>query len=336
MNQRVENALGRNCPLDYRYSPQMLNGCEPQECDTAYIVGGLYGNVEALDRLLRLKVEEEGQGRRVTLFFNGDFNWFDIEASGFRYVNETVLAHAAIQGNVEAELKRALSTAGCGCGYPSYVDDATVERSNAIMRTLQTTAARFPALVEALAALPRYAVLTVGGERIAVVHGDLCSLSGWQLAAEALAPADVALRRSLGAETAPVTTEATLTGWFRQAGVRIIASSHTCLPVAQGVVVDGCPHLVINNGAAGMPNFRGTTFGVITRLSADREMPAASLYGGQIGGARFDAIPLDYTHGAWLERFTRQWPPGSAAHKGYYARLVEGPRFSLRQASRLG
>lgn len=336
MIQQTAIARGRNCPLDYRYSPQALGACKPRECDTVYIAGGLYGNVEALDCMLRLRAEEEARGRRVTLFFNGDFNWFNIDGNDFRYVNETVRGHSAIQGNIEAELGRDSSDVGCGCGYPDYVSDDVVERSNTIMSALQTTAARFPTLRQALAELPRYAVLTVAGERIAVVHGDLCSLSGWQLAAEALAPADTDLRSALGAETAPVTSWTTLATWFRQVGARVIASSHTCLPVAQDLILDGRAHLVINNGAAGMPNFRGTTFGLITRLSVDPEVPRASLYGAQIGSVRCDAIPLRYSQTVWLKRFVAQWPPRSAAHDNYHARLVNGPSFSVAQAARIG
>lgn len=336
MDQSTATAPGRQCPLDYQYSAQAVRECRPLVCDTAYVIGGLYGNVEALAWLLHRRAEEAAQGRRVTLFFNGDFNWFDIQAADFQYVNATVLSHAAIQGNVEAELGRQLSTAGCGCGYPNYVDDATVARSNAIMGALRTIAARFPKLRQALADLPRYAVLSIAGERVGVVHGDLSSLAGWQLAAEALAPADIELRRTLGAEAAPLTSQRTLTTGFQQAGVRVIASSHTCLPVAQDVRVDGRLHLVINNGAAGMPNFRGTTFGVITRLSADPEVPSASLYGMQIGKVRCDAIPIDYAQASWLRRFTAHWPPGSPAFERYYARLLEGPRFSIAQAARIG
>ena len=52
---------------------------------------------------------------------------------------------------------------------------------------------------------------------------------------------------------------------FARAGVRAFASSHTCLPVLQCFEGD---HAVVNNGAAGMPNFRGTRYGLATRISA--------------------------------------------------------------------
>ena len=85
--------------------------------------------------------------------FNGDVHWLDVDPDDFQAISETVLAHHAIKGNVEAELA-AEEDAGCGCAYPDYISDDVVERSNQIMTRLRATAGRFPELVGRLGAAP--------------------------------------------------------------------------------------------------------------------------------------------------------------------------------------
>jgi hypothetical protein len=120
-----------------RHSPS-----PPQlEADTLYVVGGLYGNPAALRALLE-RADREPNGP-ATIIFNGDFHWLDVDPDDFRAISETVLAHQAIKGNVEAELASD-EDAGCGCGYPDYISDDVVDRSNRIMIRLRATAARSP------------------------------------------------------------------------------------------------------------------------------------------------------------------------------------------------
>ena len=97
----------------------------------------------------------------------------------------------------------------------------------------------------------------------------------------------------------------------------------------------GAERLVLfNNGAAGMPNFRGVRAGLVTRVSADPTPPPDALYGIAAGGLRYDAIPLPYDHAAFLSRFDDVWPQGSPAEVSYRARLLHGPPFSLEQVRR--
>ena len=92
---------GRTCPVSYRYAPRELDR-EPQVvAETVYVVGGLYGNVEALAAITALAAREAGP---VTLVFNGDFHWFDVADADFAHVTDAVLAHAALRGNVETEI----------------------------------------------------------------------------------------------------------------------------------------------------------------------------------------------------------------------------------------
>jgi len=298
---------GRACPVHYRYDPASLARAPEIVADTLYVVGGLYGNIPALDAIERLAASEHGRARVV---FNGDFNWFDVAPEDFLAVNERVLRHAALRGNVETEAGTDDDAAGCGCAYPESVGDADVERSNEILRRLRATARRFPALRVAIAALPMTAVAGVGGIRVAIVHGDAESLAGWGFAHDRLEDPTHGPR---------------LAWWMREAQADVFACSHTCLPALRLLRFDGGRATVINNGAAGMPNFAGTRFGVATRISVHPAPPEAVLYGDRAGAVHVDAVRVDYDHEAWVRRFLDAWPEGSAAHRSYFERIVEGP-----------
>ncbi|MCB1802233.1 MAG: hypothetical protein KDI82_11145 [Gammaproteobacteria bacterium] len=305
------NQPGRSCPLRYRHGAAAIAAAAETMTDTLYLAGGLYGNTLALDALLAMTAREPGPAR---LCFNGDFNWFNVDDAGFRDINTRVLEHDAILGNVEAELPSNGGDAGCGCAYPDDVDDATVERSNLIHARLRETAARHPDLLARLAQLPLVARYRVGDLRIGVVHGDADSLAGWDFDIARLA--DRRHRDGLGDR-------------FAAARVDLFASSHTCLPVCRQLAQG---HVVINNGSAGMPNFSGTHFGVVTRI-ATRPSPHEALYGLVHGGVHIDALPVRYDQAAWLDAFLACWPPGSPAHVSYFERMRNGPDHSVRQAA---
>ncbi|MFQ5937146.1 MAG: metallophosphatase family protein [Acidiferrobacterales bacterium] len=327
---------GRSCPPRYRYHAGALRGEPAFQADTLYVVGGLYGNVEALHSILEMKRTEERHGSSVKLVFNGDFNWFNVNPEDFSEVNETVLTHVASRGNAEAELDGD-GIVGCGCNYPAYVDQSTVDYSNQIMKRLRGQAVHHPAIVQRLAKLPMYLTVRVGEERVGIIHGDPESLAGWRFAVENVEPLDSTLRERVGCgSTDPVTTQRSIRRYFEEAGVHAFASTHTCLPFAQDFQFGGERFLVINNGAAGMPNFRGVPAGIITRISARLAVPADSLYGTALGSARFDAIPVYYDQKSWLRRFLKNWPPGSAGYNGYISRLEQGPEFCLDEAVRGG
>ena len=222
--------------------------------------------------------------------------------------------HAATRGNVETEISRPQSGAGCGCGYPEWVNDEDVARSNSIIERLKLTARRAPGAAGRLAALPMHRVAEVGGQRVAIVHGDGDSLAGWGFSQETLATRE-------GRDTAAAA--------FGAAGVRIYASSHTCLPVLQ--VIEGAG-VIVNNGAAGMPNFEGTGYGLATRISVAPH-PLA-LYRTRLGPLHVEAIPIDYDAAAWREAFLAQWPEGSDAHASYWRRISHGPRYDMARAVR--
>lgn len=308
---------GRSCPLHYHYGPAVFAAAPPVRSELLYVVGGLYGNLPALQQVLALFAREAGPKRLV---FNGDFNWFNVDPALFAAVNTEVLQHDALRGNVETELAGDDSDAGCGCAYPAWVGDDVVQRSNRILQRLRATARGFPALTQALAGLPMWARHDVGPLRLGIVHGDAQSLAGWGFAQEYLQDAG---------------HRATVLGWFEAAQVDAFACSHTCLPVFRGLPRAGrAPALVLNNGATGMPNFRGDTAGLVTRIGLRPFAGPAGTrrYGLVQEGVHIDALAVDSATPGWQAAFARQWPDGSDAHLSYAPRLAHGPDYGPAQA----
>jgi hypothetical protein len=298
--------------VPYRYDPRALRRPAEIEADTVYVIGGLYGNPFALDAILDLAAAEAVAPR---LAFNGDFNWFDADPAAFVAINARVMDHVALRGNVETELASDDGAAGCGCAYPEWVGDPEVARSNAILDRLRETARSFPVLRASLGALPMHAVALVGGVRVAIVHGDAWSLAGWAFSQERLRDDPAAVAEAFGAGE-----------------VSVFASSHTCLPVLQPFDLARGRCLIANNGAAGMPNFRGTRYGLITRVSVFPH--AGALYGDRIGTVHVEALPVCYDHAGWLRRFDALWPEGSPAAVSYRRRIAEGPAYERDRAVR--
>jgi len=306
------SAPGRNCPLRYRYGADAVAHAPERLAQTLYVIGGLYGNAQALRAIEDMAGAERGP---VTLCFNGDFNWFNVDDAGFSEVNASVLQHDCILGNVEAELAPEAGDAGCGCAYPESVSADTVERSNAIHARLKRTATRHPEVLRRIAALPMVARYRVGTVRIGVVHGDAEALAGWRFDAASLDDPDLRDWRAYA---------------FAQSGVDVFASSHTCLPALRGYASKGCK-LVINNGAAGMPNFRGQRHGILTRI-ATTPTPHPRLYGSSVRGVHVDALAIRYDPVLWQAAFLANWPAGSPAWLSYFERIDQGPVYSTLQA----
>lgn len=310
----TQPANGGACPLDYRYEPADLARSDEETAEVLYVVGGVYGNPESLAALSSL-LRTEPDARVV---FNGDFNWFNVDDRSYAEVNEYVMRHAAIRGNVETELAEP-ETRGCGCGYPDWVDRDTAVRSDEIIRVLKGTARRAAALTTALGALPRFRVFRVGALRVAVVHGDAESLAGWGFAQEHLCDP-----RHLD----------TVKSWFRAGEVDVYACTHTCLPVLKRIGVAGRNAWVVNNGSAGLPNFAGTRYGLLTRIAVRPCDRIDAVYGTADRGVNLDAVPLHYDHAAWTARFLSNWPAGTPAYASYFGRIQNGPDYTPHQAVR--
>jgi hypothetical protein len=304
---------GRSCPPHYGYSPRVFARPAEIQTDVLYVIGGLYGNGQALDAIDALAAAEPTPPVRV---FNGDFHWFDAQPEWFAQVQRRVLAHVALRGNVETELAAADDAAGCGCAYPESVPDVDVERSNRMLAQLRGIARAQPGAAAALAALPMHLVAAVGTLRVGIVHGDAWSLAGWRFAHDALHdPASATALHSactLGA-------------------VDGFACSHTCAPA----LTASATGFVINNGAAGMANFAGSTAGVFSRIAV-QPLPAAlerlRLYGLHERGVWIDALRIDFDHATFVRQFDAVWPLDSAAALSYRHRILHGPAYAIEQA----
>jgi len=308
---------GRSCPSHYGYLPRGFARDAEFVAETIYVIGGLYGNAFALDAIEQLAAQEPTAPQ---LIFNGDFHWFDATEDAFVEIQQHIVGVAgrhALRGNVETEIASDDASAGCGCAYPESVSDAEVERSNAILARLRGAAQRAdPALAQRLAQLPMHLVVQVGAARIAIVHGDAWSLAGWRFAHDALHdPANIPL----------------LHACFQQAAVDVFACSHTCAPALRTLG----HRAIVNNGAAGMANFTGTTGGLITRIST-RSLPTSiapeGRYGTETAGVHIDALQVNFDVSAWLRRFDAIWAANSPAAVSYRPRIVDGPRFTVAMA----
>jgi hypothetical protein len=305
---------GRVCPLRYRYGPGAIARAPTRTVQTLYVVGGLYGNVPALNAIeLMARMEASAP----TLCFNGDFNWFNVADPAFTEINLRVLANDAILGNVEAELDSPQDDAGCGCAYPASVDAGVVERSNRIHASLKATAHRHAELLRRISKLAMVARYEVGDCRIGVVHGDAESLAGWRFDVQSLDdPQQASWLRSM----------------FAAAEVDAFASTHTCLPALRRVALEsGREACVLNNGAAGMPNFAGDITGLCTRIGTTPS-PHPVLQELRIAGAYVALLPVHFDADRWQEEFLAQWPPGSPAWQSYFERITRGPAFSRGRA----
>jgi hypothetical protein len=308
---------GRSCPPHYGYSPRVFARPAEVAADTVYVIGGLYGNLPALDEIERMAALEPTEPR---LIFNGDFHWFDVAPDLFAQVQARVLEarHPVLRGNVETEIASDSDAAGCGCAYPESVPDDDVARSNAILQRLRGAANHGQR--GALAALPMHAVAQIGDSRIGVVHGDAWSLAGWRFAQDALFD---------DAQSAQ------LEHAFALAAVDGFASSHTCLPALKLAQHDARERFVINNGAAGMPNFAGARGGLISRISllpVPAALADARAYGADVAGVYVDALAVNFDFETWRRMFLDQWPAGSDAHVSYFGRIVSGPAFAVDDA----
>ena len=304
---------GRSCPADYVYSSKVFARPPDFEADTLYVVGGLYGNMAALEAVEQLAAQEMAP---VTIVFNGDFHWFDADPDWFAEIERGISLHRALRGNVETEVARSSDIgAGCGCAYPESVPGDVVTRSNEILSLLRNAA---PETVRTrMRDLPMHLVAEVAGLRVGIVHGDATALAGWRFGQDELGKSS---RRP----------------WLNEvraaSHIDVFASTHTCLAALRDFVLPSGRMTIINNGAAGMPNFSGSRYGLISRIAATAS-PHKPLYGLQRDGVHIDAIPLKYDHAAFLDRFLARWPEGSPAYKSYHQRIVEGPKYSITQAA---
>lgn len=310
---------GRVCPTDYHIDEQAFSGDAEHMCDVLYVVGGLYGNpfaLEAIDRLIageRARAADYGTPDiEITTVFNGDMHWFDKTSENFASIEKAAAKYTLLIGNVEAELRRESPIGvGCGCAYPACVDNETVARSNKIHSMLFDELSDRPELKQLLRGRPSTTTVAVTGRKVGITHGDEHMVGGWNCSREELSEPE---------------RQQKLDAFLAKNDLDVLATTHTCSAAA--IALDH--GLVINNGAAGLPNFAGQHFGLVIRV-AETPHPDA-LFGAQRNGLFVEAVPVRYDHDSYVKWFDELWPEGSPAEISYRGRIVSGPADYVEEA----
>ena len=304
--RRLFKDAGRVCPVDYHIPTDAFAGAPQRSCDVLYVVGGLYGNPFALDAIKAMAAQEDGD---VLVVFNGDMHWFDKTADNFAALERAVADAGArfvpLVGNVEAELRRQVDVGvGCGCAYPDCTSDESVSRSNRIHKMLSIAIDEHPELKELLVDRPAVMTVSVAGRKVGISHGDEKLIGGWDCSRESLQD---------------VLRQDELDRFMEANDLDVFTTTHTCAPAALTLARGA----FVNNGAAGLPNFRGERFGLAVRI-APAPHPDA-LFGCERDGLWVQAVPVRYDHDAYLAWFDELWDECSPAAISYRDRIVNGP-----------
>ena len=302
----TESIMGREGADDYGIPPEAWDAAPLEHCDVLLSAGGVYGNLFAMEEVGRMARAEAATGAKVCVVYNGDYHWFDGTADNFCEVERLLEGSIPLNGNVECELSRSEDCGvGCGCSYPMSMSDAFVGRSNAIFgRMRDAVRQRDVGLLQPLADRPCWGVVEAAGLRVGITHGDEKSVSGWGCSVDALHD--------------PVRQEE-LRRFFRMRNVDVLSTTHTCAAAALALP-EG---IVINNGSAGLPEYRGQLFGLVNRIAAQPSNEA--LYRATFKGAVVEAVPVHYDHEGFIRWFDGIWEADSPAAKSYRKRAVEGP-----------
>ena len=307
--RRVFKDAGRVCPIDYHIKSDAFAGKPELKCQTLYVVGGLYGNPFALDAVEKLVAAEPEE---TLVVLNGDTHWFDKTAENFASLEERMKRYIPLVGNVEAALRRQVDVGvGCGCAYPECTADDSVSRSNRIHKMLSIAVHRHPELQQLLDGRPAIATVDVAGYKVGITHGDEKLIGGWDCSRESLQD---------------VLRQDELDTFMQENDIDVFATTHTCATVALGLARG----LVINNGAAGLPNFEGQKYGLVIRISTT-EHPDAIIRAKR-GSLVVEAVPTRYDHDAYVKWFDDLWDEASPAAISYRGRIVNGPHDFVENA----
>ncbi|MGX7112761.1 hypothetical protein [Gemella cuniculi] len=288
---------GRNCSIDYILKKDWLEKVKKIDKEVVYIVGGLYGNRFALDIINNFSKKENAQ-----IIFNGDMHWFDVQKDDFLKIENLSKNSIKLLGNVEYELISKNNFLGCGCNYPKNVDSGVVERSNIIHNMMKNNLTEDSVLKE-IKKRSKTMVIDLFGKKVAITHGDEKSMSGWECSHDNLKNK---------------TRQNELDSWFVKNNVDILATTHTCLPA----LYNNGKNIVVNNGAAGMANLKGTTYGLITRIAKSQHKEA--IISEKIADIYVELVKIDFSIDDFLEWFEICWDENSPASISYKNRILNG------------
>lgn len=86
----VPSAPHRSCPISYSISPTSIRKSKDINTQVLFVVGGLYGNVEALDAIEK-RISDDGSfshsDEKPLVVFNGDFNFLNSSPDDWLSIN---------------------------------------------------------------------------------------------------------------------------------------------------------------------------------------------------------------------------------------------------------
>lgn len=290
---------GRNCSIDYILNKNWASNINEHNNSTIYIVGGLYGNFEALKTIKDFASNED---EYPLIIFNGDIHWFDIYEDDFLKVENLIKNDIKLLGNVEYELINPNNNLGCGCNYPEDVDDEVVERSNDIHSTMKDNLKNSSILNDIRTREKTY-VLEYLGKKIAITHGDEKSLSGWDCSIDSLKDKN---------------REQNLNLWLEENKVDFLVTTHTCLPVVKKLN----KKYVLNNGSSGMANIKGTTYGIFIRIS--NKPCSQAIISIKEDNIYLELVKVDFNVESFINWFDNIWNSKSPASISYRNRILNG------------
>ncbi|WP_165062817.1 arsenosugar biosynthesis radical SAM (seleno)protein ArsS [Adlercreutzia sp. ZJ154] len=304
VKRRLFKDAGRACPIDYKIAEDAFSGTPQESCDVLYVVGGLYGNPFALDAIEAM-IQAEDSSKKTLVVFNGDAHWFDKTAENFAAIEDRIQKYVPLVGNVEAELRRQTDVGvGCGCAYPECTTDEAVSRSNRIHKMLSIAVDKHPELKQRLVGRPATLTVDVAGFKVGITHGDEKLIGGWDCSRETLQD---------------IMRQDELDGFMAANGIDVFVTTHTCAPVALTLARGA----IINNGAAGLPNFAGENFGLCIRIACNSSEEWS--FGTQLDDLFIQAVPVRYDHNAYVKWFDALWSETSPAAVSYRDRILNGP-----------
>ena len=260
-----------------------------------YVVGGLYGNLAALDAVERPRRAGDGAG---TLVFNGDFHWFDAEPQWFAAIDAAVSAGtgrcAAMSrpSSRAGRRRRRLRLRLPGVGRRGR--GAALERDP--RRAARDVAHGSPAR-RRLAALPMHLVAQVGD------------------AAGRHRPRRRRLARRLALRTRHA-RRAVAAPLARRRSPRLAASTCSLRPTPAWprCAISSSPPAasVVNNGAAGMPNFCRHARSAWSRASPPALAARAALRAGRATACTLTPAARTTTR---ARSWTASWRAGRRARR---------------------
>lgn len=294
---------GRNCSFDYVLNKDWVKDISYIDNEAIYIVGGLYGNYYALEKIKEFASFEN----KPLIIFNGDIHWFDIIEEDFLKIENVIKDDIKLLGNVEYELIRKTNDLGCGCNYPESTSDGIVERSN-IIHSLMKKNIKDINILNDISSRKKTLCINALGKKIAITHGDEKNMAGWQCSFENLHN---------------IKRQEELESWLTENKIDMFVTTHTCLPVIKNFAKS----FIFNNGSSGMGNIKDSHYGLFVRIAKTSHKEA--IVSKKIDDVYIELVKIDYDLDKFVTWFDKVWEKDSPASISYKNRILNGTNLLL-------